>query len=212
MKPITRTALSRPEEEAAILSEPELSDRFVAALRDLKGEPHHVATKEATAERLRGVVDGHKAHRVVVANLPSEFRSLVAGALDGLSVQFLEDLPPKDVLVACAAAEVGVTWAHSAIADDGAVIEVAHDDAARLAASLPIVHVILLPSGHLVRDVGEAMALVGGILRESVPGRRPTVTFISGPSRTGDIELRLLYGVHGPHSLHVLLLDWYGGR
>lgn len=105
-----------------------------------------------------------------------------------------------------------MTWADFAIADDGAVIEVAHDDTARLAASLPIVHIVLLPSGRLVKDVREAMAVAGGILREEGPGKRPTITFISGPSRTGDIELRLLYGVHGPHSLHVLLLDWYEGR
>jgi L-lactate dehydrogenase complex protein LldG len=212
VKPISRAALSRTLEERAILSERELTDRFVAALRDLKAEPHPVATRDATRETLRSIVDGHQGHRVVVANLPPEVRTLVAAALKGLSVQLLEDLPPKDVVGACAAAEVGITWADFAIADDGAVVEVAHDDAARLAASLPIVHVILLPRGRLVQDVGEAMAVAGGILRESGPGGRPTITFVSGPSRTGDIELRLLYGVHGPHSLHVLLLDWYEGR
>jgi L-lactate dehydrogenase complex protein LldG len=195
-----------------ILSEQKRTDQFVAALRELRAEPHPVATKEATRSTLRSIVDGHGSHRVVVANLPAEFRTLVAAALEGLSVQFLEDLPPKEVVAACAAAEVGVTWADFAIADDGAVVEVAHDDAARLAASLPIVHVILLPAGRLVQDVREAMARAGRILRESGPAGRPTITFISGPSRTGDIEMRLLYGVHGPHSLHVLLLDWYEGR
>jgi L-lactate dehydrogenase complex protein LldG len=177
----------------------------------LKAEPHPVSKKSDTAMILRSVVDGHQAHRIVVANLPSEIRPLVAGALEDLSVLFLEDLAPRDVLAACAVADLGVTWADFAIADDGAIAEVARDDAARLAASLPIVHVVLLPSKWLVKDIGEAMATAGAIVRESVPGKRPTVTFISGPSRTGDIELRLLYGVHGPHSLHVLLLDWFEG-
>jgi L-lactate dehydrogenase complex protein LldG len=147
----------------------------------------------------------------VVADLPAEVRPLVAEALEDLSVLFLSDLASKDVLPACAVADLGVTWADFAIADDGAIAEVARDDVARLAASLPIVHVVLLPADRLVKDIGEAMAVAGGIVRESGPGKRPTITFISGPSRTGDIELRLLYGVHGPHSLHVLLLDWFEG-
>ena len=161
---------------------------------------------------LESILKGHGANRVVVANLPRELRDLVAVALKDLSIAFVEDLPSEDALAACAAADVGITWADFAIAEDGALGEVARDDTARLAASLPIVHVVLLPAGRLVRDVAEAMSFVGGLLRSSGPGQRPTITFISGPSRTGDIELRLLYGVHGPHSLHVVLLDWYEGR
>src|SRR5206468_3322902 len=140
-----------------VLSEPDLSDRFKAALLELKAEPHSATGKDSTLEILRSVVEGHRANRVVVANLPAELRAVVSGALQGRSVQFLEDLPSRDVLGACAAAEVGVTWAEYAIAEDGAIVEVAHDDAARLAASLPIVHIVLLPAGRLVRDVGEAM-------------------------------------------------------
>ena len=184
----------------------------MVALRDLKAEPHAVVTKPSTSQILRFLVDGHHAKRVVVANVPSALRPLIADGLRGLSVQFLEEVPSKEVVKACADADVGVTWAEFAIADDGAVVEVAHDDSARLAASLPIVHVVLLPTERLVQDIGEGMAAAGKLLRSSEPGHRPTITFISGPSRTGDIELRLLYGVHGPHSLHVMLLDWYDGR
>src|SRR5207302_11106752 len=150
------------------------SARLKGARLGLKAESETATGKEGTLEVLRAVVEGHRANRVVVANLPAELRAVVSGALKDRSVQFLEDLPSRDVLGACAAAEVGVTWAEYAIAEDGAIVEVAHDDAARLAASLPIVHIVLLPAGRLVRDVGAAMAVVGGILRASGPGKRPT--------------------------------------
>lgn len=196
----------------AVLAEPGLVNRFTAALKDLRAEPHAVPIEGRTAEVLRSIVDGHHATRVVVANLPRELGPPVKQSLAGLDVRFLDDTAPEEVVAACASADVGVTWAEFGVADEGAIIEIALDETARFAASLPIVHVVLLPTGRIFRDVGEAMSVVGEILRSSEPGRRPTITFISGPSRTGDIELRLLYGVHGPHSLHVMLLDWFERR
>jgi L-lactate dehydrogenase complex protein LldG len=197
---------------AVLSAKPELLDRFTAALRELRAEAHEVPTEGETPGILRSIVDGHRATRVVVANVPSSLRPLVGRAFAGLSVQFLEEVRPADVVRACASADVGLTWAEYGVAEEGAIVETAYDDVARLAASLPIVHVVLMSTGRLVRDVGEGMSVAGEILRTSDPGRRPTITFISGPSRTGDIELRLLYGVHGPHSLHVMLLDWFDGR
>src|SRR5439155_19581232 len=117
VKPISQAALPHRLGGGTVLSEPGLSDRFKAALLELKAEPHSAIRKESTLEILRSVVEGHRANRVVVANLPVEVRAVVLGALQGRSVQFLEDLPSTEVLPACAAAEVGVTWAEFAIAE-----------------------------------------------------------------------------------------------
>ena len=107
-----------------------------------------------------------------------------------------------------AAADAGVTWAVNGVALEGAMLEVVFDDSAKLASSLPIVHIALLDSSSILRDLAEAMPLVGGIVGEAPSGRKPIISFISGPSKTGDIEMRLLYGVHGPHTVHAFILDW----
>jgi L-lactate dehydrogenase complex protein LldG len=90
----------------------------------------------------------------------------------------------------------------AAVAESGAVVEVAYDDAVRLASSLPKIHVMLLKSSTIYRSVSELSSL----LREALNNRTAAVTLISGPSRSGDIEQRLVVGIHGPHVVAAVVL------
>jgi L-lactate dehydrogenase complex protein LldG len=67
---------------------------------------------------------------------------------------------------------------------------------------LPDTHVVVLRAGQVVASYEDGWDL----LRER--GALPrTVNFITGPSRTGDIEQRIELGAHGPRRLHVILVD-----
>jgi L-lactate dehydrogenase complex protein LldG len=94
------------------------------------------------------------------------------------------------------------------VALEGALLEVVYDDSAKLASSLPIIHVALLESSSILPDLAKAMQVIGGLVKEAPADRKPIISFISGPSKTGDIEMRLLYGVHGPHTVHAIIMDW----
>ena len=133
---------------------------------------------------------------------------MVRSSLVGISCTRVEELVATDAVSVLAQAEVGVTWARHGVVNQGALVEVVEDDAQKLASCLPQVHIALVSSGSLLPDLPAAMKEVGHIIASSPPERRPIVSFISGPSKTGDIEMRLLYGVHGPLKLQVLLLDW----
>ena len=100
------------------------------------------------------------------------------------------------------AADVGLTTAQWGIAETGTLVLVSNDEHHRLASLLPPVHVALLRTSCLLEDLGSTLA---ALRRDG--GVSPTVTFVTGPSRTGDIELSLVIGVHGPRELHVVLLD-----
>lgn len=96
---------------------------------------------------------------------------------------------------------VGLTLGNMAIADTASVVMSAPGEDARLASMLSEIHVIAVPKSKVVNDSYEAE----DYLREAFSGVMYT-TFISGCSRTSDIERVLTLGVHGPLELHVAIL------
>lgn len=97
-------------------------------------------------------------------------------------------------------AEIGLTGCENAIAETGTLAMTSGPGRPRSASLMPIVHVaviraadILLGMGEYFRKASEAKAKSGGQI--------PYVVFITGPSRTADIELSLTLGVHGPGEL-----------
>ncbi len=100
-------------------------------------------------------------------------------------------------------AYVGITAAVCGIAETGTIVVCSAEGGGRIESLLPPVHIALLPAGALVPGLPEAFAALRGAGQF---GRSSAVTFITGPSRTADIELTLTLGVHGPRQLYVVLV------
>jgi L-lactate dehydrogenase complex protein LldG len=102
-----------------------------------------------------------------------------------------------------ATAMVGVVEATAGIAATGTIV-VDSGRTGRLVSLLPRVGVFVLREADIV-------PLTGDILRthkERWPEGPPTnVVFVTGPSRSGDIEMRLVVGVHGPGEVHAVLVE-----
>ena len=97
-----------------------------------------------------------------------------------------------------AQAKVGVTGALAGIA----VVLASGPDRARLAWLLPPVHVVLLSSHSIYPTLS---SFFSG--HEECVRRSSHVAFVTGPSRTADIEQTLTRGVHGPTDVHIVLVD-----
>ena len=182
-------------------------EEFFGALRGLNTTPHDAGDAKTAVDTLKSIIAESDARSVVAGGLPTPARMLVEAALKGTKHAFVEELKPTEAVGTISKADVGISWARYGAARQGALVEIANDDAVKLVSSLPRVSVFLLSSKNLCPDLPSAIGRIGETIR-SAGDKKPVVSIISGPSKTADIELRLLYGVHGPHELHVLLFDW----
>ena len=101
---------------------------------------------------------------------------------------------------------MGLTAADYAIAETGTIVLSSDDRNALLVSLLPPVHIALIRSSQIAASLDEVIKAIGNErIGRSDPSR--SVTMITGPSRTSDVELVLSIGVHGPKELHVIILD-----
>lgn len=99
--------------------------------------------------------------------------------------------------------DVGVTTCEALVAQTGSVLVTSRGTGGRALSVLPPHHVVVATREQLVPDLSAAFE----ILRRKYDGNFPsTMSFITGPSRTGDIERILVLGAHGPKRLTVLLI------
>ncbi len=96
---------------------------------------------------------------------------------------------------------LGVSRGFAGIAETGTVVLASSADDPMLLAFVAEVHVIVLSRADIMGSLEEALAKV------TMDGVPRSVSMVSGPSRTGDIEMTLQYGAHGPKRLAILLTD-----
>ncbi len=127
--------------------------------------------------------------------LPAEVEPLVRVARNLLRDDFVN-------------ADIGISGANIGIADTGTLVIVENEGNGRLVTTLPPVHIAILGVEKIVQNLDDATDILK-VLPRSGTGQKITsyVSYITGPSRTADIELTLATGVHGPEEVHIVLLD-----
>lgn len=97
-------------------------------------------------------------------------------------------------------ADAGITTSIGAVADTGAVVLWPSPAEPRLMSLVPAVHICLVEADRIYSSLCEAMEAQGWA------DRMPTnALLISGPSKTADIEFTLVFGVHGPKEMIVII-------
>jgi L-lactate utilization protein LutC len=98
--------------------------------------------------------------------------------------------------------DVGVTRAQAAIAETGTLVLDSSVERNRLVSLVPPIHIAILNASQIYPKLTEVLTVLHTARELS-----STITFITGPSRTADIELTLAIGVHGPQELYVIVVQ-----
>lgn len=115
-----------------------------------------------------------------------------------LHTAFSSDRQIKDKTIA---SFIGITAPTNGVADSATLVQLTEPGRPRSTSLLPSIHIAILKRENLVADLTEAYAL----LREQA--HLDSFVFISGPSKTADIEAHMVNGAHGPREVHFIVLS-----
>lgn len=168
-------------------------ESFRENLEAVGGKVLIVENTAAAAAEVQRIIESSAAKKIAATDAP--MIGEIVNALDART----------EIIINAAASELfecdlGITGAQFGISETGTLVIESDKEHNRLTSLIPPVHVCVLDASKIRRTLGEVLGALERDLSRAV-------TFITGPSRTSDIELTLAIGVHGPGELFVILID-----
>jgi L-lactate utilization protein LutC len=171
--------------------------RFAESLAKVKGEARCVADLGAALGALGDLLEEVKA-TAVVANDEAPLNGIDPAARWPAIAWHVVGKSEGELRAFCAGADAGVSGVSAALAETGSLVIEGGPGRSRMATLLPPLHVALVPASKLTPDIYTWTAGRRGTLPSSV-------TIVTGPSKTADIEFTLTLGAHGPKRLVALV-------
>ena len=180
-----------------------LVHRFVEEIIGIRGNGKVVGSESEIKESMGDLIKGRGAKRAAIWE--SDFlRQLdIREFLQSKGLQIASPENGEEM----ADADFGITEADFAVADTGTMVLMANKSQPRSVSLIPPIHIAVVKGEVIVENIRDLFLILENSLPESgsILDLTSCITFITGPSRTADIELNLTLGVHGPREVFVLV-------
>ena len=168
-------------------------ERFLGEIKKLSGVPKKIIPSEIEVS-LKELVAEQNIQKACLWNTP-HLKSLgIVEQLESLGVQIISPSAEKHIISQC---DLGITEADFLLAETGTLVLRASAEKPRAVSLVPRVHLAIVSPDMLRADMHQVFAETKD---------EHYLVFISGPSRTADIELTVTLGVHGPKNLYVWMM------
>lgn len=187
----------------------DLCAHLAREIETVGGVAQRVADDAGAREAIAALVRARNIRSAIAWQHPLLDRLGLAALLarEGISLRSYDDLaalPAAEQRERLLAAELGVTSVDWAIAETGTLAVFARPGQERVASLLPPVHIAIVERRQVLADLFDLFAKLAAAGYDSLPSN---LALITGPSKTGDIELTLTTGVHGPGLWHVVVIE-----
>ncbi len=198
---------------ASVGSRDGVVEKFQKEFERVSGEFHFCDSGAAVIQTLTQLIQSSSSNKVAISGHPLCTRLSIAEPLQAQlpAVNFLlEDIESENAFNrtrlrnAMAQVQLSITGAEYLLAESGTIVSVAGAQASRQISLLPSIHVVLATPQQIYPNMAELFLEIQRKHGTKLPGS--ALTFITGPSRTADIEKVLIKGVHGPMRLILLMV------
>jgi len=196
-----QTHEAAPPPVTQVSGDEDLRVRFMAEVERVKGVVHAAESEDDARQVLRTLLKSHNAQRVTMW----DERYIPTSNIDGL-LQEMHITRVQGEHAVVETADTGITGADSVIAATGTLVLSSGPGRSRMASLLPPVHIAIVTTSQIVPRLEDYIAAqrAGNV---DTFRTASNVTLITGCSRTSDIEMQPVFGVHGPLELHIILID-----
>lgn len=178
--------------------------QFTANFEAAGGHVEHFADMEQAKHFITAKAEEMKAGRILRQNQDVLAQLDLESALPDTDISVWNENRELDWRSKAAEADFGIVLADYAAAYTGSMVVLSSTDAGRAVSLLPTVLVAIIPTERLKTRLGEILVNFDMDGRKNLPAG---IHFISGPSRSADIENDLTIGVHGPGIVYALIVD-----
>jgi L-lactate utilization protein LutC len=184
----------------------ELATSFARELEAVGGVFLGILTPQQLTSRIVTLAGELGAKTVAIGQGMTTDMGAIGEALERADYKIVRSVPVADTERAAmrarvANADLGIAEADFAIASTGTLAVVSTDSRPSSLTLLPPASLVIVQIDRMMATLAEVLAALGP---DGVAAHR--LTLITGPSRTADIEKRIVLGVHGPKSLHVIVV------
>ncbi len=168
-------------------------ERFLGEIKKLSGAGQKISSHEIESA-LKTIVEEQSIRKATVWNTPYLNQLGIVEILQNLGVELVSPNADKYAMSKC---DLGITEADFILPETGTIVLYSSAEKPRAVSLLPRVHLAIVTPAALRADMHQVFAEAKN---------SNYLVFITGPSRTADIELTVTLGVHGPKHLYVWMM------
>ncbi|MEN6412336.1 MAG: lactate utilization protein [Veillonellales bacterium] len=172
---------------------------FEARAKKASTEIFHVKNAAEAKQVVTDLLKSIQAKKVVAVDGPYQQASGIFQAIQSMGIELYT--ANTDIAEHAKTADIGISSVEFGVAETGSVAYDGYSVESRLVSMLPPIHLVFMNSSNIVPGVEEAFEVFSKVFKRGYTG------FLTGPSRTADIERVLTIGVHGPSRFILIAVD-----